>query len=273
MPTFRPIALITGASSGIGAALARTFAAHGHEVVVVARSEPQLAALADEIGAAGQTRPHVLALDLGRLDASARLGHELASRGLEPAFVVNNAGFGLCGEAAELDRADQLAMVDLNVRALTDLSLRWVDSLRRHGGGLLNVASVASFLPGPRMAVYYASKAYVLSFTEALHTELAPKGVRVTALCPGPVLTGFQRRAGVGERLPPLLGQSAEAVAAAGYRGLMAGQRVVVPGLGNRLVTLMPRLLPRSLGLRILERHNRSRPQPAAAPTGWPRRR
>ena len=112
-------------------------------------------------------------------------------------IVVNNAGFGLHGQAAELDRAEQLAMLDLNVRALTDLSLRWIDGIVKHKGGILNVASVAGFLPGPGMAVYYASKSYVLSFTEALARELAPQGVRVTALCPGPVQTEFQKRAGI----------------------------------------------------------------------------
>ena len=121
----------------------------------------------------------------------------LAARGLEPQYVVNNAGFGLVGHAAERDRDELLGMIDLNVRALTDLSLAFVDSLVRHRGGILNVASVAGFLPGPGSAVYYASKAYVLSFSEALHRELRPQGVRVTALCPGPVLdriSGARRR-------------------------------------------------------------------------------
>src|SRR4029077_5127944 len=120
-----------------------------------------------------------------------------AAGGMEPDVVVNNAGFGLAGAAASLDRAEQCAMVDLNVRALTDLSLAFVDALERRRGGILNVASVAAYLPGPHMAIYYASKAYVLSFSEAWHGELKPRGVRVTALCPGPVQTGFQARAGV----------------------------------------------------------------------------
>jgi uncharacterized protein len=272
MPTFRPIALITGASSGIGAELARVFAAHGHEVVMVARNEVQLAALADRIGAAGHPRPHVLAVDLGRLDAGARIGHELAARGMEPAFVVNNAGFGLLGAAAELDRDEQLAMVDLNVRSLTELSLRWIESLVRHRGGLLNVASVAGFFPGPTMAVYYASKAYVLSFTEALWWELGPKGVRVTALCPGPVATAFQQRAGLASsKTPALLGQSAEKVARGGYKALMAGRRLSVPGLGNRFVAFVPRLMPRGLMLKLIHAHQRGRRK---APTGpqWPKR-
>ena len=193
----KPVTLITGASAGIGAELARVFARHGHELVLVARREDRLNALADEIAAAGRPRPVVLAIDLEQRDAVARIAAELASRGLEPAIVVNNAGFGLAGAAAALDRNEQLGMIDLNIRTLTELSLAFVDSLARHRGGILNVASVAAFLPGPGMAVYYASKAYVLSFSEALHRELKPRGIRVTALCPGPVPTEFQARSGM----------------------------------------------------------------------------
>ncbi len=193
----RPVALITGASAGIGAELARVFAVNGHELVLAARRGDRLEALADEIAASGRPRPTVLTVDLEQRDAVARMAAELAARGLEPAIVVNNAGFGLSGAAAALDRAEQLAMIDLNVRALTELSLTFVDSLARHRGGILNVASIAAFLPGPGMAVYYASKAYVLSFTEALHQELTSRGIRVTALCPGPVPTEFQARSGM----------------------------------------------------------------------------
>lgn len=259
---FRPIALITGASTGIGAALARVFAAHGHECVLVARTEPQLTALADSIGASGHIRPHVFPVDLTRLDGSARIAHELATRSLEPLYVVNNAGFGLAGEAEHLDRAEQLGMIDLNVRALTDLSLRWIDILRERGGGLLNVASVAGFLPGPGMAVYYASKAFALSFTEALHYELAGKGVKVTALCPGPVKTEFQARAGIRDMpLSGLLGRSAERVAQEGYAGLIAGKRLVVPGFTNKLVTFAPRILPRRLMLQLADSRRRAQPR------------
>jgi short-subunit dehydrogenase len=270
MATFRPITLITGASSGIGTALVRMFAENGHEVVMVARSEPPMTALANEIGMRGQLRPLVLPMDLTRVDASARLGHELASRGLEPAYVVNNAGFGLLGTSEELDRAEQLSMIDLNIRALTELSLRWIESLRLHKGGLLNVASVAGFLPGPNMAVYYASKAYVLSFTEALHAELAPQGVKVTVLCPGPVPTAFQARAGL-TGMPNILARSPEQVAHEGYRGLMAGKRVVVPGIPNKLMTFLPRLLPRSLLLEAINRHTGGQRKAAGADASWPR--
>ncbi len=195
-----PVTIITGASAGIGVELARVFARNGHRLVLVARRGDKLGALADEIAAAGQTRPEVIALDLSIAGAADALGHELAARQLEPAVIVNNAGYGLTGRADELPRAEQLGMVDLNVRALTELSLAFVDSLARHKGGILNVASLASFLPAPGMAIYYATKAYVLSFSEALHAELRKKGVRVTALCPGPVPTEFQARAGLPEQ-------------------------------------------------------------------------
>jgi len=242
-----PVTLVTGASSGIGAELARVFAAHGHELVLVARREADLEKLAEEIAAGGRPRPAVLPIDLGRRDAVARIGAELASRGLEPQYVVNNAGFGLSGPAAALSRDEQLSMIDLNVRALTELSLAFVDSLAAHRGGILNVASIAGFLPGPGMAVYYATKAYVLSFSEALHVELAARGVRVTVLCPGPVATGFQeragiRRGGIGER--GLLALSARRVAKIGYKGFMRGKRVVIAGIGNTIAVFFMRLLP-----------------------------
>jgi short-subunit dehydrogenase len=269
MSTFRPVALVTGASSGIGEELARLFAANGHEVVMVARNEAQLTAIADDIGRAGHARPHVIAVDLSRMDGGARLGHELAARGLEPAYVVNNAGFGLVGLADELDRAEQLAMIDLNVRMLTDLSLRWSASLIARRGGLLNVASVAGFVSSPGMAIYYASKAYVVSFTEALHQELKGRGVRVTVLCPGPVPTGFQARAGSKPRTGSgLFEQPAGKVAQAGYDGLMAGKRLVVPGFTNKLVILMARLLPRPAMLKLADSRGRRRePGPR-----WPRK-
>ena len=258
----RPVTLITGASAGIGAALAHMFAAKGHEVALLARRALQLAQLADAIESAGGKRPHILAIDLARADASTRIDDEMHGRDLEPQYVVNNAGFGLLGPAAELDRSEQLAMIDLNVRILTDLSLRFVDSLAHQRGGILNVASVASFMPGPGMAVYHATKAYVLSFSEALHHELAPRGVRVTALCPGPVATEFQSRAGIPESyFPRFLARTAERVAREGYDGLMRGKRVIVPGTENKVATFLPRLLPRAWVLKYLVAGVRERPK------------
>ena len=256
----RAVTVITGASAGIGAALAHEFAANGHEVVLVARREQPLNALADAIVAAGGTRPTVLRMDVARVDAARDLAEALARRSLEPDIVVNNAGFGLLGAADKLDRPAQLAMIDLNVRALTDLSLAFIDSLERRKGGILNVASVAAFLPGPGMAVYYATKAYALSFSEALHQELKPRGVRVTALCPGPVATEFQSRAGIsGEVFPSLLTRTAGRVAREGYMGLKEGRRLVVPGTANRLVARLGRLAPRGMLLEMVARRQQAR--------------
>jgi uncharacterized protein len=250
----KPVALITGASSGIGLELARVFAAHGHELVLVARRQDRLDELATEIAANGRPRPTVLTADLERREGAAKIAAELASRSLEPAYVVNNAGFGLSGAAAALSRDEQLGMIDLNVRALTELSLMFVDSLAHHRGGILNVASIAAFLPGPGMAVYYATKAYVLSFTEALHHELSSRGVRVTALCPGPVPTEFQARsqmqlpaAARAVELPP------DRVAQIGYDGLMRGKRVVIAGIGNKVAVSFLRFVPNSLLLRLVD--------------------
>jgi uncharacterized protein len=251
-----PVTLITGASSGIGAELAHVFASHGHELVLVARRQRELTDLAEGIASKGAKRPIVLAVDLAERDAVARIVAELKSRNREPAYLVNNAGFGLAGLSAVLDRGEQLAMIDVNVRALTELTLTFADSIVRHRGGILNVASIVSFMPGPGMAIYYASKAFVLSFSEALHSELSRRGVRVTALCPGPVATGFQSRAGIragtaGETTVVAL--PARRVAEIGYDALMNGKRVIVAGFGNKLVVFFMRYLPHALTLPLIK--------------------
>ena len=244
------VTLITGASAGIGTELARVFASNGNRVALVARRAERLAALAHEIMASGGAAPIVIACDLERPDSGDKIAAALAAEGAEVEFVVNNAGFGLFGNAIELDRAEQLGIIAVNIRAMTDLSLRFSDQLIRHRGGILNVGSVAGFLPGPGMAVYYASKAYVLSFSEALRGELAPCGVRVTALCPGPVPSEFQARAGFKPGFDSaILNVSPSDVAKAGYRGLMANKRAVLPGLGIKLVPLLLRLFPRGFVL------------------------
>jgi hypothetical protein len=256
----RPVTLITGASAGIGVSLARVFAREGHELALVARRQDRLRTLADEIAATGACRPIVIAADLLNAGVARQIGETLAAQGAEPQFVVNNAGFGLVGLASTRDRDEQLEMIDLNVRVLTELSLAFVDSLTRHRGGLLNVGSMAGFLPGPGMAVYYATKAYVLSFTDALHSELKPLGVRVAVLCPGPVPTEFGERAGLKPGMAPgVLTQSADYVAEAGYRGLMDGHRTIVPGALNKLVTLLIRIIPRRLVLWVVDRRQTRR--------------
>jgi short-subunit dehydrogenase len=240
------VTLITGASAGIGTELARVFASNGHRVALVARRADRLAALAGEITASGGTAPVVIPCDLEQGDAADKIAAALAAAGVEVDYLVNNAGFGLFGRAAELDREGQLGIISVNIRAMTDLTLRLSDQVIRHHGGILNVGSIAGFLPGPGMAIYYASKAYVLSFTEALRGELADRDVRVTALCPGPVPTEFQARAGFRPGFDStILNVSASDVAKAGYRGLMANKRVVLPGLGIKVVPFLLRLFPR----------------------------
>jgi len=249
------VTLITGASAGIGAELARVFAANGHRLAISGRREDRLASLASEIAASGKAAPIVIPCDLEQQGATDRIAAALAAAGVEVEYMVNNAGFGLFGASNTLDRAAQLGMIAVNVQALTDLSLRFSDSVIRHRGGILNVASVAGFLPGPGMAVYYASKAYVLSFTEALRGELAPHGVRVTALCPGPVPSEFQTRAGIKPGIDSVvLNVSPADVAKEAYRGLMANRRAVLPGLGVKMVPFLLRFFPRGFILAAVGR-------------------
>ena len=249
------VTLITGASAGIGAEMARIFAANGHRVAITGRRADRLAVLANEIAATAKAPPIVIVCDHEKPDAGDKIVAALAAADVEVEYIVNNAGFGLFGRAVELDRAQQLGILAVNVSALTDLSLRFADSLIRLRGGILNVGSVAGFLPGPGMAVYYASKAYVISFTEALRQELAPLGVRVTVVCPGPVPTEFQLRAGFEPGFDSaILNVSPAEVARQAYRGLMAGQRMVLPGLGIKIVPFLLRFFPRGFILAAVGR-------------------
>jgi short-subunit dehydrogenase len=241
------VTLITGASAGIGTELARVFASHGHRLALVARRADRLEALAAEIKAGGGAAPIVIPCDLAQPDCGDRIAEALTASGTEVEYIVNNAGFGVFGRAIQRDRSNQLEIIAVNVRALTDLSLRFSDHLIRNRGGLLNVGSIAGFLPGPGMAIYYASKAYVLSFTEAMRAELAPHGVRVTVLCPGPVPSEFQARAGFRPGFDSaILNVSPATVAQQAYSGLMANKRAVLPGLGIKIVPFLLRLFPRS---------------------------
>jgi uncharacterized protein len=249
------ITLITGASAGIGAELARVFAANGHRLALVARRADRLRALAGEITAAGGAAPLLIPCDLEAADTCDKIAETIKTAGADVEYVVNNAGYGLFGRAVDMDRAAQLGIIAVNIRALTDLSLRFSDALIRNRGGILNVGSIAGFLPGPGMAVYYASKAYVLSFTEALRNELAPYGVRVTVVCPGPVPSEFQDRAGFEPGFDSaVLNVSAADVAKQAYRGLMANSRMVLPGLGIKIVPPMLRVFPRAFILAAVGR-------------------
>lgn len=249
------VTLITGASAGIGAELARVFAANGHRVAITARRAERLSALAAELKTLGCAAPIVIPCDLEQPDAGDTIAAALQAEGVELEYLVNNAGFGVFGQATGRDRAVQLGIIAVNIRAVTDLSLRFADSLIRNRGGILNVGSIAGFLPGPGMAVYYASKAYILSFTEALRAELADRGVRVTVLCPGPVPSEFQERAGFVPGFDSsILDVSAAEVARQGYRGLMANKRLVLPGLGIKMVPFLLRLFPRAFILAAVAR-------------------
>ncbi|GAK43550.1 short-chain dehydrogenase [Tepidicaulis marinus] len=233
-----PITLITGASGGIGEDLAGHFAKDGKDLVLVARSAEKLEAIAESLRKKHKVSVHVFPLDLAARDAAARVTAALAEKGLHAEVLVNNAGYGAKGAFAELEADYQLGMIDLNIYALTALTRALVPGMIERGeGGVMNIASTAAFLPGPRMAVYYASKAYVLSFSRALQYELKDKGVSVTAVCPGPTATGFQDAARLtGARLvtlSPLM--SSKRVARLAYKAFKRKQPVVVTGLMNRI--------------------------------------
>jgi short-subunit dehydrogenase len=242
-------ALVTGASSGIGYELARIFARDGYHLVLVARHTHTLGEVAAELQQRYGGSVKVMAADLALPQAPEELFATLEGEGVAVDVLVNNAGFGTHGPFAESEARAQLEMMQVNMVALTHLTRLFLPGMRaRRWGRILNVASTAAFQPGPLMAVYYASKAYVLSFSEALANELRGSGVSVTALCPGPTRTNFQSRAGIDDT-PLMRGRimSAQQVAEAGYRGLMAGQVMVIPGLRNRLLAVSVRWLPRRL--------------------------
>jgi len=247
-------ALITGASSGIGLELARVFAADGVNVILSARSEDKLLALAKEVSEAHHVKAEVVVSDLSVVGAAQGLYDAVKEKGLAVDYLVNNAGFGVYGEFKETAWEDEGAMLQLNIVALTHLTKLFVpDFIARGSGRILNVASTASFQPGPLMAAYFASKAYVLSFSEALANELKGTGVTVTALCPGATATGFQDAAGAsGSRLfeTRTLPTGAD-VAKYGYKVMMRGKRVAVHGLLNRILAQSNRFAPRAMSMAI----------------------
>lgn len=246
----RPVTLITGASAGLGAEFARQCAARGEELVLVARRKDRLDALAAELGST-----HVIASDLSEPGAPGRLLAEVAGLGLQIETLINNAGFGVSGDLARAPHARLLEMIDLNVRALTELCRLVLPAMIEAGrGGILNVASTAAFQAGPNMAVYYASKAYVLSFTEAVHQEMKGKGVKVTALCPGPTATEFFEVAGAASGRLAQLATDPVAVVRAGLDGLASNKAIVIPGAMNKITAQSNRLLPRAVMRRIIAR-------------------
>jgi len=263
-------ALITGASSGIGLALAECCAQAGHDLLLVARRAPELEAAAARLSRTHGISAQLLALDLTAPQAVARLHAHARTLGVDIGIVINNAGFGTTGAFAQSRWADEERMIRLNVLAGTDLVRQFLPGLLARGSGrIMNVASTAAFLPGPLMAVYYATKAYVLSWSQALAAELRGSGVTVTALCPGPTRTEFDQVAGNSSSwLFASAGvMSAEAVAGIGYRALMRGKRVAVAGWMNRLMAVSTRLTPTVILMHVAMRLNRTLVRPGAPGT------
>ena len=246
----RQTALITGASSGIGLDLARLFARDRYDLVLVARSEAKLREIASELQKECNITATVIVADLAQPDAPRRIAGELRAKSISIDALVNNAGYGLAGPFVETDLQRELDMIQVNVAALTHLTKLAVrEMVARRSGKILNVASTAAFQPGPLMAVYYATKAYVLSFSEALADELRDSGVTVTTLCPGPTQTGFASVADMeSSRLFRVFRPASSAdVARAGYEGMKRGRRVVIPGIRNKLLVQSLRVSPRRL--------------------------
>lgn len=250
-PPGQPVTLITGASAGLGVEFARACHARGDTVVLVARRRGRLEELARELG----DRAHVLDADLAAPGAAARLVQAVDAMGLSVATLINNAGFGAGGRFADLSIERQSEMIALNVGALTQLTHAVLPAMRaRRSGAILNVASTAAFQAGPGSAVYFATKAYVLSFTEAIHQELIGTGIAVTALCPGATATEFGEAAGFrGETLKRFSAPPGPVVAA-GLAGLARNKAIVVPGLGNKAGAQLNRVLPRAAVRRIVAR-------------------
>jgi len=253
--------LVTGASSGIGRELARYFARDGSTCVLLARNEDALHALADELATAHGVDAHVLAADLSVPNVADEVAAQLRERGLTVDVLVNNAGFGERGLVADLDADRQVDMIQVNVTALTHLTRRLLPGMVERGrGGVLNVASTAAFQPGPYMSVYYATKAYVLSFSDGLVEEVAETGVTVTCLAPGPTRTAFIDRAAMNDARLMNLGATMppETVAQAGHDGFRADRTLVVPGWPNKIAAFLVRFTPRSVARKLTAWLNRS---------------
>lgn len=253
--------LVTGASGGIGEELARLLAADRHDLVLVARSRDKLARLAEELGGKHDISARVIARDLAFPASPREIFDETEGAGVRVDVLINNAGFGSYGPFAETDAEKELEMLQVNVVALTHLTKLFLPAMIARGRGrIMQVASTAAFQPGPLMAVYYASKAYVLSLSEALSNECEGTGVTVTALCPGPTETGFVAAAGMEKsKLFEANVMDARPVAVAGYRGMLDGRAVVIPGFRNSLMARAVGFAPRSLVTKIVRRVQETR--------------
>jgi uncharacterized protein len=250
--------LITGASSGIGLELAKCFAADGCRLILVARNSPALEKLAGELRRAHGIETRVMTADLARPETPERIFEELRAADIAVDVLVNNAGFGLQGAFVDLPHPRQLEIIHVNIGALTGLTGWFLpDMIKRNRGGILNVGSVAGFLPGPNMAVYYASKAYVNSFTEALAGELSGTGLTVSALCPGATETNFSAIArGQKVERSRTTKMTAEAVARYGHRAYRNGKVTAISGLPNRVLVFLIRFAPRAMVRKIMNSYN-----------------
>src|SRR4051812_6044528 len=248
-------ALVTGASAGIGVDLAECFAGDGYDVILAARTESALREVADRLAKTYGVTGTPIAADLQAIGGGARLADEIGRRGLSVDVVVNNAGYGAAGAFDRSDAATQLGMIDLNDRALVELThIYWPRMIANGRGGVLNVASTAAFQPGPLMAIYYASKAFVLSFSEALWEEARGTGVKVSCLCPGPTVSKFRERAGTGKTRLSRAGtpMPSMSVARMGYDAWQGNKRVAITGMRNRVTASLVPFLPRTTLLRIV---------------------
>jgi hypothetical protein len=254
-------ALVTGASSGIGLELARLLAADRYRLVLVARNRAALQQIGEELQARHGIAVRISPKDLAHPSSPAELHRELREVGIAVDVLVNNAGFGGSGPFLQTDWQHEAEMIQVNIVALTHLTKLFLPQIHAHRGKVLNVGSVAAFLPGPYTAIYYASKAYVLHFSEALAEELSGSGVTVTCLSPGPVETGFQKRAhsGGSSRANAPLYMDVQEVARAGYEGMKLGKRIVIPGWKNRALTEVLRLVPRNTVTKTVGRMYKSK--------------
>jgi short-subunit dehydrogenase len=253
-------ALVTGASVGIGRDLAELFARDGHDLVLVSRSEKQLYSLADQFKKEHGVESRVIFKDLSLPGAGQEVHDQVEAAGISVEYLVNNAGFGSVGPFAEMDVTQQLGIVQVNIAALTHLTRLFLPGMIKRGSGrIMNLGSVAGFLPGPGMAVYYASKAFVLSFSEALATELKGTGVTVTNVCPGPTATEFGKRAGMNSSRLMATSMTSMRVAEIGYAAMMRGKRCVVTGWTNKILASIPRFVPRRFAAAVTARLNRNR--------------
>ena len=250
--------LITGASSGIGMELAREFAKHGHSVVLVARGVDKLEELARELRSKSNVRAEVIGADLTEPSAPEKIVASLSERNLTIDVLVNNAGFGERGAFAQIDLQRQLDMIQVNITAVAHLTrLLLPGMIQRNVGGILNVASTAAFQGGPNMTMYYATKAFVLSFTEAIHEEVAGTNLHVTCLCPGPTHTGFVAAANMeGVNLFKMGAETAEAVAKVGYAAFAKNKAIAISGFKNKLTAFSTRLAPRAVARKIAKMLN-----------------